>query len=86
MSKVKVKICTGTTCYLMGATHLLCLEERLEAYLVEQVEISGGHCLGCCHDDALGRPPFVMVNDTVVADATQERIREQILRCLKGGA
>ena len=70
MKKVNVTICTGTTCYLMGAAHLLALDEVLDPCTREHVEFSGSHCLGFCNTEEHGRPPFAKVDDHIIADAT----------------
>ena len=74
MKKIKVSICTGTTCYLMGGAHLLTLDEVLDPALAEHVEICGSHCLGLCNDDANGKAPFAKVNDHIIADATLMKV------------
>ena len=78
MKKIHVSICTGTTCYLMGAAHLLTLDEVLDPVSSEYVEISGAHCLGLCNDPAQGKAPFVKVNDHIIADATLTKVIEKI--------
>ncbi|VGO14834.1 hypothetical protein PDESU_03403 [Pontiella desulfatans] len=78
MKKVNVSICTGTTCYLMGAAHLLALDEVLDPYVRELVEVSGAHCLGLCNDEAHGRAPFVMVDDRVISDANLTKVLDAV--------
>lgn len=82
--KIKVVICTGTACYVMGGAELLGLEERLPPELAARVEIEGTTCLGRCKDSKLGRPPFAKVGEDFVADATVEKLIEAI--SLKAGA
>ena len=74
MKAITVTICTGTTCYIMGASHLQQLEEELPPDLQARVKIVGSHCLGRCEADAHGQAPFVKVNDRLIAEATIERI------------
>lgn len=78
MKKVTVSVCTGTTCYLMGAAHLLVLDETLDPYLRDHVEIRGAHCLGLCGSEANGRPPFVKVDDHVIADANITKVLAKV--------
>ena len=73
-TKIDVEICTGTTCYVMGAGHLLNLEEELPGDLRSAVAIRGAHCLNVCHDPARGRPPFARVNGRLLANASRESI------------
>ena len=74
MKPITVTICTGTTCYIMGASHLQRLEEELDDALRGRVRIVGSHCLGRCEADAHGQAPFVKVNDLLIPEATIERI------------
>ncbi len=83
MKKVTVSICTGTTCYLMGAAHLLCIDEVLDPYVRDHVEARGAHCLGLCHNEANGRAPFVKVNDRVIADANLTLVLDAVREILE---
>jgi NADH:ubiquinone oxidoreductase subunit E len=78
MKKVNVSICTGTTCYLMGAAHLLDIDEVLDPYVRDRVEIRGVHCLGLCNDETSGRAPFVKVDDRIIADANITKVIDAI--------
>jgi NADH:ubiquinone oxidoreductase subunit E len=78
MKKVTVSICTGTTCYLMGAAHLLTFDEMLDPSTQDSVEIKGAHCLSLCNDESNGKPPFVKVNNQVVSDATLNKVLDAV--------
>ncbi|WP_372795947.1 NAD(P)H-dependent oxidoreductase subunit E [Pontiella sp.] len=78
MKNVHVSVCTGTACYLLGAAHLLTLEEILDPITAEHVEFSGAHCLGLCGREELGKPPFAKVNDHVIADATLNKLLDKV--------
>ncbi len=78
MKTVNVSVCTGTTCYLMGAAHLLTFDEVLDPITKDLVKFSGAHCLGLCSDDANGTPPFAKVNDQVIADATLNKLLDAV--------
>lgn len=82
MQKIRVQICMGTTCFIMGASHLEQLSDALDASIAEQIEIKGCHCLSCCGDTSKGKPPFVMVQDEYVSEATIERVLAAIKRHL----
>lgn len=86
MKKVNVSICTGTTCHLMGAAHLLTLDEVLDPCTRDHVEISGAHCLGLCNNESNGKAPFAMVDGQVVANATLMKILDQVRDLLQQGA
>ncbi|OJF76444.1 MAG: hypothetical protein BKP49_07035 [Treponema sp. CETP13] len=78
MKKIKVSICTGTACYVMGASELLLLEEKLPTDLKDKVEIEGVMCLGKCKNASNGKSPFVLVDKELVSDATIETVIEKI--------
>lgn len=80
MSRIKVTICTGTTCYVMGSGNLISIKEHLGDELAEIVDIEGSTCLELCKNDEYGRAPYVKVNDTVIAEATMTKIAEEIRR------
>lgn len=80
--KIRVAVCTGTTCYVMGGAELLDIESRLPAALAGRIELEGSHCLGLCRDRRLGVPPFAEVDGTVVSAATIEGLAEAIARRL----
>ncbi|VGO20771.1 NAD(P)H-dependent oxidoreductase subunit E [Pontiella sulfatireligans] len=86
MKKIKITICTGTTCYIMGATHLQRLDEVMDAAMLEQVEIIGSHCLGYCDAENFGKAPFVKVNDQLIADATLDKVIRKVREILNTGA
>lgn len=83
MAKINVRVCLGTTCYVMGASELLGLLEGLPAELRELIEVAGSNCLNLCQQGAFGRAPFVMIDDEVLAEATPEAL-EARLRELTG--
>ena len=76
--RVKVSICTGTTCYLMGGAHLLTFDEMLDPCTAQDVEIVGSHCLGLCNNEGSGKPPFVKVNDHIISDATLNKVLDKV--------
>lgn len=78
MKKTHVRICTGTTCFIMGASHLQRIEDDLPEDLAARVHIEASHCLGSCNDPEAGRPPFVMVDDTLITEATLDTLIEAI--------
>ncbi|WP_294506886.1 (2Fe-2S) ferredoxin domain-containing protein [uncultured Victivallis sp.] len=86
-NKIKVEICLGTTCYVLGSFRLSALEEQLPPELKERVEVVGCACLDVCHDRNYGNAPFVRINeDRIVDNATIEKVID-ILRdeYLSGG-
>ena len=80
MKKIKVSICTGTACYVMGASELLLLEEMLPENLKDKVEIEGVTCLEKCKSAGIGKSkaPFVMVDDELISSATVQSVIAKI--------
>lgn len=84
MDKIKLEICCGTACYLLGAQRLMELQDKLPEALKDKVEVEAKACLGLCNSDRLGGAPYVRLNGTeVIAHATVEDIIAR-LRVLSG--
>lgn len=83
MKTVTVTICTGTTCFLMGAAEFQLLEERLPTKLRPFVKVEGAHCLGLCGDRNVGKAPFVLIDGEPVANATLPRLMELVEKKLE---
>lgn len=80
---VKVVICAGTTCYVMGGADLTGLRDDLSAEIADQVEISGSPCLEFCKSEQHRSAPFVKVNDTIITQATVAKITAEIVRQIR---
>ncbi|HPX26700.1 MAG TPA: DUF1450 domain-containing protein [Treponemataceae bacterium] len=80
MKKVKVSICTGTACFVMGASEIMMLEDSLPEDLKNSVdiEIDGVSCLEKCGNAQNGKAPFVLVNGEVLSAATISTVIEKI--------
>lgn len=83
MGKVKVEICCGTACYLLGAAKMMDLELTLSPDLRDQVDIEARTCLDLCERDNLGGAPYVRFNDTeIMSQATVEKVIARIRELL----
>ena len=83
MAKIEVKVCLGTTCFVMGGSNLQELNEIIPKKYGDEVEISGANCLGLCSINwEYSKAPYVKIDDEVVADATVEKVLEVIDRKL----
>lgn len=78
MRKIKVNICVGTTCFVMGASELQELEQHLPDELRDRVEITGSTCLGLCKDNNYGQAPFVTIDGEVMPHASISAIIERL--------
>ena len=87
MEKVKVEICCGTACYLLGAANLMSIEDDLPAELRGRVEVEAGTCLELCERENLGGAPYVRINGTeIMAQATPEKVLARIAELAEGAA
>ena len=82
MEKIKVSICTGTACFVMGSSEIMLIEEKLPEDLKDKVEVEGIPCLEKCKDSTCGKAPFVLVNGQVVQQATVTSVIEKIRTAL----
>ena len=83
MKKNKVTVCTGTTCFVMGGSELLLLEDELSPELKETTDVEGSTCLGFCKRPEYGssqsdHAPFVTVNGAVLEQATVVKILDHL--------
>ena len=78
VKKITVSICTGTACFVMGASELMLLEEELSPELKEIVEVEGITCLDLCKNAECGKAPFVKINDQVLSQASLPLVMEKI--------
>ena len=87
MEKIRVQICTGTTCFVMGGADLLLLEEvaverwgkwgvTIEKF-EQRVEIAGLPCSDACRQKEK-KPPFAFINDELISEATIDSLLEKL--------
>ena len=73
--KVNVKVCLGTTCFVMGSSNLQELIDLVPKKYGNKVEVTGVPCLGLCSIDwEFSKAPYVKVDDEVVKEATVEKV------------
>ena len=82
---VEIKICFGTLCFIMGGAAFEMLGEHLPEEIRNKVRVEGMNCPGFCHKAEFGKPPFVMVNQTLIAEANIQKliakVREELSNC-----
>jgi NADH:ubiquinone oxidoreductase subunit E len=84
MAKVNVKVCLGTTCFVMGSSNLQELLELVPKKYGDDVDVAGSPCLGLCSIDwEFSKAPYVKVNNEVIKEATVEKVLAAIDRELK---
>jgi len=72
--KLKVKICVGTYCYVMGGSKLNNLKSQLPDDLKEDVHVEASVCLGCDKMTSDPKPPYAEVNGKLIEKANLEKI------------
>ena len=83
MERVTVKVCTGTTCFVMGGANLQELHDIIPKKYEDKVELTALNCLGLCSINwEYSRAPYVKVNEEVVSEATVEKVIAEIDRQL----
>ncbi len=84
---IKVEICCGTACYLLGAAKMMNVEESLPEECRGRVEVDARTCLGMCESENLGGAPYVRFNGSeVMSKATPEKVVARILELVDGVA
>ena len=69
----------GTTCFVMGSSHLQDLIEIIPRRYNDKVEVLGKPCLGLCSQDCeYSQAPYVKVDEEVVSQATVEKVLKVI--------
>lgn len=87
MNTIKVEVCCGTACYLLGAAKLMNLEEMLPEECRGRVEIEAKTCLELCERDNLGGAPYVRFNGSeIMSQATPEKVVARIRELVEGVA
>lgn len=73
--KISVKVCLGTTCFVMGSSNLQELLDLVPRKYGEKVEVMGVPCLGMCSINwEFSKAPYVKVDDDLVSEATVEKV------------
>ena len=79
MKKIEVKVCLGTTCFVMGSSNLQTLTELIPQKYGDKVEVAGSPCLGLCSINwEYSKAPYVKIDEDVVSEATVEKVLEAI--------
>lgn len=85
MEKIKVEICVGTACFVMGSSVLLKIKERIPSRWSDSVEVSGILCCDLCKNWKEHKPPIVRIDGIIIARADDEKIISTIKERLLEG-
>lgn len=83
---MKIQICMGSKCLLMGAMTIYDqIEDIIESInedpkydLLEEITVEPVKCLDYCKQDLGNVAPVVLINDEVIFEATGQEIMERI--------
>ena len=83
MKNIEVKICSGTTCFVMGSSYLNDLFDIIPKKYGNIVNIKQSLCLGqCSKTDNHSKAPYVQIDDEYVSEANIEKVLKVIERKL----
>ena len=81
--KITVRVCLGTTCFVMGGANLQELNEIIPKKYGDKVEIMGSPCLGLCSIKwDYSRAPYVKINDAKSEEIVEEATVEKVLAAI----
>lgn len=72
MKNIKLKICAGTMCYVMGGAQLMDIAEDIPEDIREYVDISLMPCLKQCNGTE--KPPFVELNGQIITGVSKSTL------------
>ena len=85
MGKINLEICCGTTCYILGASKLMNIDDCLGEDLRDMVEVIAVPCMNLCGSENLGGAPYVKVNGQIVSRANAEEVVKVIKELAANG-
>ena len=85
MNTIKVEICCGTACYLLGAAKMMNIEDQISEECRGRVDIEAKTCLELCERDNLGGAPYVRFNGSeIMSQETTEKVLARIRELVEG--
>ena len=77
--KIKIRVCQGTACFVMGASELMEAFENMPKEWNDVLDVAAVPCLNFCNDRSeIGSMPYVTVNDVPYAGMTSVKLRAMI--------
>ena len=84
---MKVKVCVGSNCTLLGAMNILdqiddlkeIILEDADNYSDEELDVEVHKCLGFCKDTDETVAPVVIIDDEPMFNATSQTVMEKII-------
>lgn len=75
---IKIRVCVGTHCYVMGNYDLKDIKNKLPDDLRDKVYVEGAVCLGCDVMKKKPQHPYVEINGELMAGATLQLIIDRL--------
>lgn len=72
MSNVKVEICIGTPCYLMGARELIDEVQKMKKEYEDKIELKSLHCI----EERCEKAPIVKINGEIYEEVTYDKLQK----------
>ncbi len=83
MEKIKLEICCGTTCHMLGAHKIATIESLLPEDWRDKVDVSASPCLDLCMSENLAGAPYVRLNGRIIGKASVELIMDEIRKLME---
>lgn len=88
---MKVKVCVGSNCTLLGAMNILdqiedlkdIIIEEPESYQEENLDVEAVKCIGFCKESDENIAPVVVIDDEAIFNASSQVVMEKILDKLR---
>lgn len=88
---MKIKVCVGSNCTLLGAMNILdsiedlkdIISENPEDYSDEALDVEAVKCLGCCKESEKEVAPVVVIDEEIINKATSQAVMGKILDRIK---
>ena len=77
-NKIEVKICMGTTCFIMCNSELQEIEQEINPKVLPFLEITGAPCLGVCKDAQYHRVPCALIEGKIIENITKNELINKI--------
>ncbi|MFW5656779.1 MAG: hypothetical protein ACOC0C_04100 [Bacteroidota bacterium] len=78
---VRITICCGTYCHVMGGSELQLFGDFIPDELKDSIDFRFSTCLGYCNNNN-GNPPFADVNGKCIPEATNEKLLVELKKCV----
>lgn len=88
---MKIKVCVGSSCTLLGSMGILdqiedlkeIISEDADNYSDEELEVEAIKCLGYCKETEEKVAPVVVIDDEPMFNATSQTVMEKIVNKMR---